>query len=155
MTKIELLADLASKVVAVGDNKLIGQADAIANVRRYDVDVYITLDADGNEEMTTQRIHVHEESAPEERAVYTYPLRKNFVDNSAELKGNNKVFAELVREQTYGEIKGFSLSHTINLADDLKAGIFVITNLDDTETLMAYSILGDEVKKVPYKNVNK
>jgi|SaaInlV_100m_DNA_2_1039680.scaffolds.fasta_scaffold41277_2 hypothetical protein len=154
MTKIELLADLASKVVAVGDNKLIGQADAMANVRRYDVDVYTTLDADGNEEMTTQRIHVHSESTPEERAVYTYPLRKNFVDNSA-LKGNDKVFAELVREQTDGEIKGFSLSHTINLADDLKAGIFVITNLDDTETMMAYSILGDDVKKVPYKNVNK
>jgi hypothetical protein len=61
------------------------------------------------------------------------------------------VFNELIRAQTDGEIKGFAFSHTINLANDLKAGIFSITNNDDSEVFMAYSILGDEVRSVPYK----
>lgn len=151
MTKIELIADLSTKVQRVGEHRLV-RADVVANCRIYDVDVYITVDANGTESIVSQRIHVYDEDDSSETASYAGSLRKNF-EEPVTIDGNKLVFDALNQLVASGSIKSYSFSHTAELGNSLKAGIFTLINNDDTESNVVYSVIDDQVVTAEYKKV--
>lgn len=152
MTKAELLADLAAKVQNVGENRLIS-TDAIANVRVYDVDVYVTIDANGTETLVQQRIHVHHESSPEESAAYAGRLRANYTPPETPVNGNKLVFETLNQMVADNAIKSYSFSHTAELGGGTKAGVFTLVENDDAETQKAFSVIEGQVITANYKKI--
>jgi len=152
MTKSELLQDLSTKVQAVGNNLLVS-IDSIANIRVYDVDVYVTIDAQGTESMLTQRIHVRSEDSPEESASYAGRLRFNYEEPEAPVNGNKMIFELLEGMVAQSQIKSYSFSHTIELAAGTKAGVFTIVNLDDTESQKAFSVIDGQIISAEYKRI--
>jgi len=69
MNKEELLAEIATEVVSVGDiQHKPGDDDAIANIRTYDVTVYNTINSNNDLQKSTQVIYVKDESSETETA---------------------------------------------------------------------------------------
>jgi hypothetical protein len=130
----EILSEMATNVVRIVGSRTLAK---VGDTDIFEYTVMLIANAEGAQRMATQTVYVKDYLGVDEVAVYGERKLQNYVEPSAETDPILDVKNYLDQQVSGGAIKSYAFHSTTSLPNDRLAGLFLITNTDDTTAKVA------------------